>query len=138
MLFDLASGKQQLQFSSPFSIRHGFGISPDGRCYCFGSPGSGLSVATLDEQTGMASTRQVVKAGTAYHASWAPDGRHVVFAWRLKSGDRTQLYTVDVDATESPQRLPGIDTSRQNVNPDWSPDGKTIVFSCPAPLSSEP
>ncbi|MEX2092657.1 MAG: hypothetical protein WD971_08265 [Pirellulales bacterium] len=138
LLLDLATGKQQNLLSSTKTISHGYGISPDGLRFCFGSPSDGLSVAELDDQTMQVTTRQVVGTGTAYHASWAPDGKRVVFAWRPKPGDLTQLYTLDVDAKVPPKPLPGVDTTRQNVNPDWSPDGKSIVFSRPAPLTSLP
>jgi Tol biopolymer transport system component len=72
-----------------------------------------------------------VKKGTAYHASWAPDGQRVVFAWQPTPAALTQLYTLDVDSTDPPKLLPGIDTKHANVNPSWSPDGKSIVFSRP-------
>jgi Tol biopolymer transport system component len=127
--FDLRSGKQSRMFFTSSTISHGYGISPDGLRICYGSPNDGLSVATQDAHTKQFTLRQVVSSGTAYQASWAPDGRRVVFAWRQSPAEKTQLYTLDVDTNDAPRLLPGLDLSRQNVNPDWSPDGKTIVFS---------
>jgi Tol biopolymer transport system component len=37
---------------------------------------------------------------------------------------------MDVDHPAAPVPLPGQDTTRNNSWPDWSPDGKTIVFVC--------
>lgn len=136
LVFDLANGSQQPLFTAPQAISHGYGISSDGRRYAFGTLTRGLYVATLDDADQLISMKNVVPSGTVYHTSWAPDNRRVVFAWRPAHGDLTQLYTIDVDSAEPPQLLPGIDTSHQNVNPDWSPDGRTIVFSVPAPMSA--
>lgn len=135
LVFELESGTQRLLFTAPQAISHGFGISSDGRRYAFGTLTGGLYVATLDDHDKLRSMKNVVPSGTVYHVSWAPDNKRVVFAWRPAPGDLTQLYTIDVDASDPPALLPGIDTSHQNVNPDWSPDGRTIVFSVPAPLS---
>jgi Tol biopolymer transport system component len=133
--FDLASGQQQLYFNAPRAISHGFGISQDGRRFAFGSLNSGLFVAEIGDGTRPPKVRNVLPTGTVYHVSWAPDAQRVVFAWRPTPEDMTQIYTLDVDAGGEPKPFPGLDTSHQNVNPDWSPDGRTIVFSLPVPLT---
>jgi Tol biopolymer transport system component len=135
LLLDLRSGNQTRLCTSPSTISHGFGISPDGLRICHGSPNDGLSVTRQDTPTKKFNSRQIVDSGTVYHVSWAPDGRRVVFAWRPKPVDRTQLYTLDVDASGPPKLVPGINLARQNVNPDWSPDGRSIVFSREKPLA---
>lgn len=126
---DLETGRQRVLGASRARISHGYGISPDGRRICYGTPDDGLWAAMIDPKTQSIASRQVVKDGTAYHASWAPDGRRVVFAWQPHFGMLTQIYIVDVDGTDKPKILPGLDMRVHNVNPDWSPDGKTIVFS---------
>jgi TolB protein len=132
---DLATGNEQEVFSGPFSLRHGFSISPDGNHICFASTSTpGLGLATLDDSSSQAKISWPVKTGVAYHSSWSPDGRRIVFAWRPTDQDLVQLYTLDIAADQPPQLLPGQDSTRNNVNPDWSPDGKVIVFSSPAPL----
>ena len=139
-LFDLESGTKRQVFPGPSTPNHGYGVSPDGLRLCFGAgenpfadeKGS-IGVMQLDEKTKRASLRWLVDSGIGYHASWAPDGRRFAYAWRPSKKDKTQIYVIDVDSDEPPKLLPGLDTSRHNVNPDWSPDGETIVFS-----SSEP
>jgi Tol biopolymer transport system component len=126
---DLESGQQRVLGASRARISHGYGISPDGQRICYGTPDDGLWVVMIDPKTRSLASRQVVKDGTAYHASWAPDGRRVVFAWQPRLGMLTQNYVVDVEGTEKPKILPGLDMRVHNVNPDWSPDGKSIVFS---------
>jgi Tol biopolymer transport system component len=36
---------------------------------------------------------------------------------------------MDVDTDSEPTLLDGQDRQRSNVNPSWSPDGETIIFS---------
>lgn len=126
---NLESGRQRMLCTTKERIAHGYGISPDGRRICYGTPDNGLWVATLDPVTQSVASRRVVPKGTVYHASWAPDGKRVAFAWQPRFEMLTQVYTVDIDGKDKPQILPGLDMRVHNVNPDWSPDGKTIVFS---------
>jgi Tol biopolymer transport system component len=137
LLFDLANGREQTIFSGTYSLRHGFSISPDGKHFCFSSTTNpGQALATLDEASMKATVRWPLNTGIAYHSSWSTDGRHVIFAWRPTDQDLIQLYTLDVDSSDAPKLLPGQDRTHHNVNPDWSPDGTTIVFSSPEPLTS--
>lgn len=127
-LHDLATGTEQSIFPRAYNLLHGFSISPDGLRFCFGERQNGLLVATLDELTMTTSVRHVLEQGELDHTSWAPDGRRVVFCWHpdLKNG---QLYVMDVDSKDPPRLLEGQDQDRHNTNADWSPDGKTIIFS---------
>jgi Tol biopolymer transport system component len=135
LLFDLATGREQAIFSGPYSLRHGFSISPDGRRFCFSSNmNPGQALATLDETSMRATVSWPLPTGIAYHSSWSTDGRRIVFAWRPTQRDLIQLYTLGADSSQAPTLLPGQDRSRHNVNPDWSPDGRTIVFSSPEPF----
>ena len=132
-LFDCMTGTERALFGGPYSLRQGFGISPDGLRFCFPDAQGGVGLATLDEQTMRASVRWLVKTEQCYHASWAPDGRRVVMALAPTDQDKDQLYVMDVDSDKKPIWLPGQDRTRTNTNPDWSPDGKTILFCCQVP-----
>lgn len=67
------------------------------------------------------------------HAAWSPDGRQLV----MFGGKRIspQIFVTDVQG-----RNPRAITSRggQNLDPSWSPDGRTIVFTaCPSSICFE-
>jgi TolB protein len=133
-LFDLATGKEHTIFRGPYSLWQGFSISPDGLRFCFGDSQGGIGLATLDTRTMQATVRWLVRAGECYHSSWSPDGRRVACSWKPPNRELYQLHLLNVDVDEKPKLLPGQDSSRNNCDPDWSPDGKTIVFSSQAPF----
>ncbi|MCI0332502.1 MAG: hypothetical protein L0228_04690 [Planctomycetes bacterium] len=128
-LFDLGTGKERSVLRGPFTLNHGFSISPDGRRVCFGDTDGGVALAMLDDRMTQATVRWLVRSGSCTHSSWSPDGTRVVFQWQPPNQKLEQLYVMNVDSDETPTWLPGQDRTRNNINPDWSPDGKTIVFS---------
>ena len=132
-VFDLAVGKEQSilpeRYSSTFHYvsEIGFGISPDGSRFCFGGGNDGLFLATLDERTMQCSLGWLLREGRVRHCSWSPDGKRVAFGYRPDDEALEQIFVFDFDA-KSAARLPGLDEKRNNSCPDWSPDGKTIIF----------
>jgi Tol biopolymer transport system component len=128
-IYDLATGIERTILEQPISMYWGFGISPDGRRFCFSGYNDGLFLATLDEKKMKAGVRTLVPAGKCHYPSFAPDGRRVVFSW-YRSGDNvSQLYTMNVDGDAKPKLLPGQDPQQSSWGPNWSPDGKMFVFS---------
>jgi TolB protein len=132
-LLDMATGIERDILPEGFSPRIGFAISPDGRRFSFANGMTGAGIATLDEQTMQAAVRIFLPNGTCNYSSWSPDGKQIVFSWRLDEEKLHQLYLYNVDSSDPPILLPGQDTSRKNLGPDWSPDGKTIVFRSHVP-----
>jgi Tol biopolymer transport system component len=139
-IFDLATGVERSILPGSYNLKQGFGISPDGRRFCFGSFDGGVYLATLDERTMQCDVRLLVQPPHGcYHASFAPDGKRVVMSLivppkRSENEDGPpqadeQLYILDVDAGNPPVWLAGQNRAAKSVNPDWSPDGTTIVFS---------
>ena len=64
--------------------------------------------------------------------AWSPDGRRVAFIRRERGSDLGELYTVNVDGTNS-QRVtslqqPETDWFINLGNVAWSPDGSSILF----------
>jgi len=139
-IFDLADGTERAILSGPNFLRPGFAVSPDGRSFVFGKNNGGLYLATLDPRTMRSSITTLWSLGVCYHASWSPDGQRIVFGWKpdppknlIQGIALHQLFVVDIDSNELPVPLPGQNTKRNNTNPDWSPDGKTIIFASQVP-----
>lgn len=133
-LYDVATGTERPILPAIYSVYWGFGISPDGLRICFGGDDGGVYLATLNEQQMKASVRTLADTGKCYHASFAPDGKRIVFAWQPTGAKFIQLYTTNPDTNESPRPITGQGESQNNMNPDWSSDGKTIIFASQSPL----
>jgi TolB protein len=127
-LYDLATAQERPILPDNYSVHYGFAISPDGRRFCFGGTDGGTYLATLNEKKFKANVRQLAKNGKFNHASFAPDGKRIVFSWHPTGAEFSQLYIVDVDGEADPKLLPGQEAMLHSYNPDWAPDGKTILF----------
>jgi TolB protein len=127
-LYDLATGKERPILPQLYSSNLGFGIAPDGLRICFGGGSDGLYLATLNEKTMRATVRTLANQGVSHHASFAPDSKRIVVSWQPPGAKLSQLYVFAVESDDAPKLLAGQDQACNNFNPDWSPDGKTIVF----------
>jgi Tol biopolymer transport system component len=100
----------------------GFDWSPDGEQIAFTRAQGGISVVSADGTNvhavpGLSSAR----FRDAGDSTWSPDGSRIAFA--AKFGD-AQIYTARLDGTGI-RRLTG---EGRNYYPDWSPDGRWILF----------
>src|SRR5919109_2063642 len=108
--------------------------SPDGRRIAFVSLRSGsLKIHVMNAD---GSRRRLLTPGpkwvTDSSPSWSPDGRWIAFSsTRIKDGN-PELFKVRPDGSRV-TRLTFTDTagevSPDDGFPDWSPDGRSIVFS---------
>jgi TolB protein len=103
--------------------------SPDGRRLAFAGRG-GIWVARADG-SGRRRVTRVPGRGLDDEPSWAPDGRRIVFhrEWeRNEELDLTvDLYVLDLRSGRV-ERLTHTPDNWE-FDPDWSPDGRQIVFS---------
>ncbi|HEX5760428.1 MAG TPA: S9 family peptidase [Thermoanaerobaculia bacterium] len=82
-------------------------------------------------------TRVTQRDWSIVAADLAPDGRRAVVAARPDNGRntraRTELFLVDLEAGGTRQLTrngaPEIDLRVGGINPRWSPDGKSVLFS---------
>jgi Tol biopolymer transport system component/DNA-binding winged helix-turn-helix (wHTH) protein len=65
--------------------------------------------------------------------SWSPDGKQVAFIGRTRGGPH-KLYVVSSTGGAIRQLIPG---ERQEIDPSWSPDGHSIMFSRPPDVLAE-
>ncbi|HKF20348.1 MAG TPA: winged helix-turn-helix domain-containing protein [Candidatus Angelobacter sp.] len=60
----------------------------------------------------------------AYHSTWSPDGKGIIFGGRLP-GQPGRLYRISRDGGK-PEVLTEADAT--DGEPSWSPDGRSIIF----------
>ena len=111
---------QSLQF-----IHSAGAWSPDGRRLAIATVRGGEpALSILDAATGR-SVRQIrfPELGEIYHPTWSPDARQVAFSGL--AGGASDLFVVDLDTRKS-RRLTQDQFS--DLQPAWSPDGKTLAF----------
>ncbi|HEX4066282.1 MAG TPA: winged helix-turn-helix domain-containing protein [Acidobacteriaceae bacterium] len=60
----------------------------------------------------------------AFMMHWSPNGQHLVMMGR-QPGKPWKIYTMDADGGHLEEVL---DEQRSEADPDWSPDGKMLVF----------
>ena len=119
---DLASGNRSVKWSLK-GTPAGIAVSPDGSkiaaiLSAHGNPElyviTGSRVVRLTE-TPLASEGQ---------PAWSPDGRKIAYV--SNETRHPQIYVIDV-ATKAKRRLTSI--GRENVDPDWGPDGRIAYIT---------
>ena len=122
---NLIKGSSSIELSAPeFKGRYVYNLvqSPDGSKIVFQVNGLGLYVANAD-----GSNRKHL--GFGEQASWMPDGKYVVVTvvkdngYTITSGE---IEAIDVNSGKSYPIL--SDSGYVALNPDVSPDGKSILF----------
>lgn len=100
--------------------------SPDGRRIVFsrcGSSGCALAVMNADgsgqhQLTGF-------RAGAAYDAEFSPDARWISLSYFDHAGYVSRIYLIHPDGSALHPITPA---ALEGAEPDWAPDGSTIVF----------
>jgi hypothetical protein len=115
----------------------GLGISGDGKTIALSGRFVGhyaefetdLSKVWIARSNGTGMHEVTTGPGADEMPSLSPDGKRVVFARTLhdgtKAGRKTELFVANIAGGEA-KRL--TENTVEDVNPVWSPDGKTIAF----------
>ena len=101
--------------------------SPDGKQISYFSDRSGEYELYIEAADGLSTPREIKIPATGhfYTASWAPDGKHIMF-----HDTNLKLWVVDVATGQA--KVVGNDpwmVPTRTMNPVWSPDGKWIAYS---------
>lgn len=101
-------------------------MSPDGRTAAiilskpFGNP----ELCTIDTARKTWNRLTTTRAGSEGQPAWSPDGKKIVYV--SDESRRQHLYMIDVNG-KGKRRL--TSSGRQNVDPDWGPDGRIAYAS---------
>lgn len=107
--------------------------SPDGRQIAFSALANGMSDIFIYDLQADSLHRVTNDFYSDLHPAWSPDGKHIVFATDrftadlevLQTGNyRLALYDVAMGTISA---VPGFQQGK-HINPQWSPDGKSIYF----------
>jgi len=102
-------------------------VSPDGRYYAYPDWDKGGNLAVRDLVTGESRILTEDEGGSAYDATWSPDGKNLAYAWDSWSESNTsEIRVAGMDGAGS--RI--IFKKKKGVYAypfDWSPDGKHIL-----------
>jgi Tol biopolymer transport system component len=125
-LVDLASGRFD-RFSFDIAEDESPVWSPNGRQIAYSSAATGEQRHIHVKAVGSPEKERRLYTGK-YHlhlSSWSPDGRWLVFSeFPPRSGD---IWALNVDDTS--QRLPIANTSAEETNAVFSPDGRWIAYN---------
>jgi Tol biopolymer transport system component len=134
VVMDAATGKpiRQIPFPDLGEIATPC-FSPDGTRIAFSALSSGFSDLFVYDLDKGALTRLTHDAFADLQPAWSPDGSRLAFvtdrfSTRLESlaYGNYRLATIDVDKGDV-QPLPSFPAAK-NINPQWSPSGRTLYF----------
>lgn len=114
-----------------------FDLRPPGHSPAWAPAGDRLVYVSTDTPSGPGRIAVITKAGEAVRVvaeqgddpAWSPDGSRIAY---VEAG---QIVTVGADGT---RRLQLTSDARVHAAPNWSPDGRTVVFAAQTDPRSDP
>src|SRR3954452_4797127 len=97
-------------------------------------PPGGLSSGLFTVNPDGTGAKAIPNTVGAYEPALSPDGLRVAFV-KLDAGSHGELYTIDLDGSNAKQLT---HNQVQDGQPDWSPDGSTLVFYEDVPTAGNP
>jgi Tol biopolymer transport system component/S1-C subfamily serine protease len=123
---------EELQQVTANQVPDGFPTwSPDGRRLAFASSRAGNDDLFLIDLATLQETQLTTSPSADTHPAWSPNGTEIAYTFSVSEGGtvRSQIAVLDLQDPAHPRQLTtaGPDQA-SNRYPDWSPDGRWIVF----------
>jgi TolB protein len=102
-------------------------LSPDGARVLFMSNRDGNYEIYTMALDGSRQTRVTYTAEWEIFPTWSPDGRHIAYSQKVRTGGRMEgmIRVMNADGSDDHQ-VTAVETRDENAM--WSPDGRFIVF----------
>jgi len=125
---DLRSGAETILVHTGF-YEGDPAYTPDGRRIVFNSNRHGNHDVFIMDSDGTGATRLTENPGSDHSAAVDPSGRWIVYVSQRDGID--ELHRMNLDGGDDVKLPVG---RQENYKPDWSPDGKRLVFFGPVKL----
>jgi Tol biopolymer transport system component len=109
-------------------------FSPDGQWLAYVELQGNREVLKRSRPDGSQALQLTTPPIGVYLPRWSPDGKRIAFSGALP-GKPEKAYVVSSEGGAPEQVLPG---ERHEVDVDWSPDGRSLIFGRPPDGMAEP
>ena len=120
----LVDGQTSPEFESLRILTPGLTWSPDGKQIAIAvKSGSSEAIALVDVQTAESIHYRIPDVDQITSVSWSPRGGRIAFS--ASANAQSDIYTLDLQTRKTTNHTSDIFSDHE---PDWSPDGQSIVF----------